>query len=110
MLATSDTPGTEFNWYFTYQSWSECSVPVSYGPSSVYQKTWPTPVASGPSVGVTPVGRKPDARLNRSSTRVRAKYTSTLSWKMMLIIENPNADAERTVFTPGRPCRLTVSG
>ena len=32
------------------------------------------------------------------------------SSKMMLIIEKPNADDDRTVFTPGRPCRLTVSG
>src|SRR5262245_49850510 len=29
---------------------------------------------------------------------------------MTLIIENPNADEERTTRTPGRPCRLTVSG
>ena len=31
---------------------SEC-----VGLSTVYQKTWPTPVASGPSVGVTPPGQ-----------------------------------------------------
>ena len=31
---------------------SEC-----VGLSTVYQNTWPTPVASGPSVGVTPVGQ-----------------------------------------------------
>src|SRR5712664_1525752 len=29
---------------------------------------------------------------------------------MTLIIENPKADDERTTRTPGRPCRLTVSG
>ena len=29
---------------------------------------------------------------------------------MTLIIENPKADDERTTLTPGRPCRLTVSG
>src|SRR5438093_5548321 len=29
---------------------------------------------------------------------------------MILIIEKPNADAERTTRTPGSPCRLTVNG
>src|SRR5215510_8376630 len=29
---------------------------------------------------------------------------------MTLIIENPKADDERTTRTPGRPCKLTVSG
>src|SRR2546427_7033580 len=29
---------------------------------------------------------------------------------MMLIIEKPKADEERTTRTPGKPCRLTVSG
>src|SRR5215813_10695820 len=92
------------------QSCSERRVPGSYGPSTVYQKTWPTPVASGPSVGTTPEGKKLDARFNRSSTRVRAKYTSTSSSKMMLIIEKPKADEDRTVLTFGNPCRFTVSG
>src|SRR6188472_784002 len=92
------------------QSCIERRVPGSDGPSTVYQNTCPTPVASGPNVGTTPEGRKPDARFNRSSTRVRAKYTSTSSSKMMLIIENPNADDDRTVLTLGKPCRLTVSG
>src|SRR5580704_8535662 len=92
------------------QSWIDRRVPGSDRPSTVYQKTWPTPVASGPSVGTTPVGRKLDARFRRSSTRVLAKYTSTSSSKMMLIMENPKADDDRTVFTLGNPCKLTVSG
>src|SRR5438552_14203200 len=92
------------------QSCRDRSVPGSDGPSTVYQKTWPTPVASGPNVGTIPVGRKLDARFRRSRTRVRAKYTSTSSSKMMLIIENPKADDERTVLTLGKPCKLTVSG
>src|SRR5215831_21237888 len=92
------------------QSCNERRVPGSYGPSTVYQKTWPTPVASGPSVGMTPEGKKLDARFNRSSMRVRAKYTSTSSSKMMLIIEKPKAEEDRTVFTLGRPWRLTVNG
>src|SRR5216683_2911955 len=29
---------------------------------------------------------------------------------MTKIIEKPNADEERTTFTPGRPCRFTVNG
>ena len=76
----------------------------------MYQKIWPTPVASGPRVGVTPEGKKLEARLNRSNTRVRAKYTSTSSSKMILIIEKPKAEEDRTVFTLVRPWRLTVSG
>src|SRR5437867_5583105 len=32
------------------------------------------------------------------------------SSKITLIIEKPNADDDRTTRTPGRPCRLTVSG
>jgi len=46
--------------------------------------------------------------LRRSSTRDRAKYRSTSSSKITLIIEKPNADDDRTTRTPGRPCKLTV--
>src|SRR5262249_19437958 len=38
------------------------------------------------------------------------KYRSTESSKMTLIMENPKADEDRTTRTPGKPCRLTVSG
>src|SRR5438128_10682038 len=93
------------------QSWSDrrsrSETPL---PSTVYQKTWPTPVASGPSVGTTPAGKDLVNRLRRSSTRDRAKYRSTQSSKMTLIIENPNDEDERTTRTPGNPWRLTVSG
>ena len=37
--------------------------------STVYQKTWPTPVASGPSVGTAPSGSCVETRLSRSRTR-----------------------------------------
>src|SRR5713101_9900268 len=93
------------------QSWidrrsrSDCPLP-----STVYQKTWPTPVASGPSVGTVPDGRAFVRRLRRSSTRDRAKYRSTASSKITLIIEKPKAEEERTTRTPGNPCRLTVNG
>ncbi len=33
-----------------------------------------------------------------------------LSWKIMLIIEKPNAEDERTSLTPASPWRLTVRG
>src|SRR6266705_2362970 len=92
------------------QSCKDRKVPGSYGPSTVYQNTCPTPVASGPRVGTMPGGRKLDARFSRSRTRVRAKYTSVLSSKMILTIEKPNAEEDRTVRTPGSPCKLTVSG
>src|SRR6266478_1516382 len=111
MLATSATPGTALSWYRMYQSWMDRrSRSERPWPSTVYQKTCPTPVASGPRVGTTPVGRDFDSRLSRSSTRVRAKYRSTESSKITLIIEKPNADEERTTRTPGKPWRLTVSG
>ena len=42
--------------------------------TSAYSKTQPTPVASGPSVGVTPSGRRAPAVLRYSSTRLRAQY------------------------------------
>ena len=45
-------------------------------------------------------------RFSRSRTRVRAKYRSTLSSKMTKIIEKPNADEERTTFTPGKPLQV----
>ena len=57
-----------------YQSWIERRSRSEWPfPSTVYQKTCPTPVASGPRVGTTPDGRAFDSRLSRSSTRVRAK-------------------------------------
>src|SRR6266481_1070215 len=94
-----------------YQSWMDRrSRSERPWPSTVYQKTCPTPVASGPSVGTTPVGRDFDSRLSRSSTRVRAKYRSTESSKITLIIEKPKAEEDRTTLTPGSPWRLTVSG
>src|SRR4029453_1751632 len=79
-------------------------------PSTVYQRTCPTPVASGPSVGTTPPGSALVSRFSRSSTREGAKYKSTWSSKITLIIEKPKAEEDRTTRTPGRPCRLTVSG
>src|SRR5882724_10623986 len=93
------------------QSWidrrsrSDCPLP-----STVYQKTWPTPVASGPSVGTVPGGSDLLSSCRRSRTRDRAKYRSTESSKITLIIEKPKADEERTTRTPGKPWRLTVSG
>ena len=51
------------------------------GLSTVYQKTCPTPVASGPSAGAMPAGSVLVTRLMRSRTRARAKYKSMLSSK-----------------------------
>ncbi len=57
-----------------YQSWIERRSRIEYPlPSTVYQKTCPTPVASGPSVGTTPAGNDLLRRFRRSSTRERAK-------------------------------------
>jgi hypothetical protein len=41
---------------------------------------------------------------------VRAKYVSTESSKMTVRNENPNIDVARTVLTPARPWRETLSG
>src|ERR1035438_1562082 len=73
--ATSATPSTDDNLYLTYQSCIDLKVPRSYCLlSSVYQNTCPTPVPSGPSVGVTPPGNCALTVLSFSSTLVRAKY------------------------------------
>ena len=56
------------------QSWSDLKSRSEYPfPSTVYQYTWPTPVASGPSVGTTPAGSALVSKFSRSSTRERAK-------------------------------------
>ena len=60
--------------------------------------------------GVTPAGNCFVTRFNRSKTRVRAQYKSTLSSKMTFTIEKLNAEFARTVRTPGSPCRFVTSG
>ena len=53
--ATSATPGTAFSWYLMNQSCIDRSSRREwFGLSTVYQKMWPTPVASGPSAGYDP--------------------------------------------------------
>ena len=75
------------------QSWIARSSRSDFPPpSTVYQKTCPTPVASGPSVGTTPAGSRDVTRFMRSRTRVRAKYRSVASSNTTYTIENPNAD------------------
>jgi hypothetical protein len=79
--ATSLTPSTPESWYLTVKSWIDRSssgpqppvaLPWESRPSSVYQKTCPSAVASGPSAGVTPGGRVPAEReLSFSSRRDR---------------------------------------
>src|SRR5674476_1147472 len=77
--ATSDTPSTDASLYLTYQSCIDLKVPRSCCLlSRVYQNTCPTPVPSGPSVGVTPPGNCALTVLSLSSTLVRAKYISCL--------------------------------
>jgi hypothetical protein len=50
--------------------------------SSAYWNTQPTLVASGPRVGVTPLGRRVLIELRYSSTRLRAQYRSVPSSKI----------------------------
>ncbi len=59
MLATSETPGTDVSSYFRYQSCSERrSARLRVFDLRAYMNAQPTPVASGPSEGVTPRGRR----------------------------------------------------
>ena len=76
MLATSATPSISRSWNRTNQSCSARSWPRSFCPvrsTRAYWKAQPTPVASGPSVGVTPAGSRPVAWLRYSSVRERAQ-------------------------------------
>ena len=77
----------------------------SSGPSTVYQNTWPTPVASGPSVGTTPAGSAKSAGSCRSSTRARAKYRSTSSSKT----RRPSRSRTR-IASGRRGCRPAPAG
>ena len=64
MLATSATPSISLSWKRRNQSWSARNWPRSCRPvrsTKAYWKAQPTPVASGPRVGVTPGGSLPDA-------------------------------------------------
>ena len=79
-LATSATPGTALSWYLRNQSWMDRSSLRSWrSDRSAYWNAQPTPVASGPSVGVTSAGSRVDAWLSDSSTRLRAQYRSVPS-------------------------------
>src|ERR1017187_7010662 len=88
--ATSATPGTAVSWYFRYQSWRERSSARSRLVELMeYMKAQPTPVASGPSDGVTPWGKRPLKPLRYSSTRLRAQYGSVPSSKITYTNEKP---------------------
>src|SRR5262245_2030537 len=72
--ATSDTPSTEASWYRRYQSWIDRSSARSRLVELIeYMKAQPTPVASGPRVGVTFRGNCELSPLKYSSTRLRAQ-------------------------------------
>ena len=72
--ATSATPSTEVSWYRRYQSCIERSSAKSRCFELMeYMSAQPTPVASGPSVGVTFFGRVALSELRYSSTRLRAQ-------------------------------------
>ena len=74
MEATSATPSTDDRPYCRYQSWKlRSSARERSGELSTYMKAQPTPVASGPSWGVTPGGSLPLRPDRYSSTRDRAQ-------------------------------------
>ena len=73
-LATSETPGTAVSSYLRNQSWIERSSPRSWrSDRSAYTKAQPTPVASGPSLGVIPGGSCSEREFRYSRTRLLAQ-------------------------------------
>src|SRR5947207_11533525 len=76
--------------------WSCCSVACPVLSTSAYSNTQPTPVASGPRIGVTPRGSLFEMLDNFSSTRLRAQYRSVPSSKMTFTNDMPNIDCPRS--------------
>src|SRR5205807_8851464 len=112
-LASSATPGTACRAYRMFQScsdWSCCRVTCPVLSISAYSKTQPTPVASGPRMGVTPWGNLLEMVESFSSTRLRAQYRSVPSSKMTFTNDMPNIDCPRTAVTRGEPSSDDTTG
>ena len=77
---------------------------------SAYSKTQPTPVASGPRIGVTPCGSLFEMVDSFSSTRLRAQYMSVPSSKITFTNDIPNMDCPRTAVTRGDPSIELTTG
>src|SRR2546428_324420 len=109
----SARPGTAWSAYRTFQSWSDCNCCNVAWPvmsTSAYSNTQPTPVASGPRIGVTPWGSLLEMLDNFSSTRLRAQYMSVPSSKITLTNDIPNMDCPRTAVTRGEPSIELTTG
>ena len=70
----------------------------------------PTPVASGPSFGVTPGGSWSATVLRYSSTRLRAQYRSVPSSKITCTNETPKNEYPRTTCANGAASIRVVNG
>ena len=79
-------------------------------PSTVYQKIWPSAVASGARYGVTPGGIDALANCSFWNTRLRAVSKFSFSSKMMVIMEKLNSLDDRITFTLDRPWSCTLRG
>src|SRR2546426_8034071 len=96
-----------------FQSCSDCnccSVAWPVLSTSAYSNTQPTPVASGPRMGVTPCGSLLEMLESFSSTRLRAQYMSVPSSKITLTNDIPNIDCPRTAVTRGEPSIELTTG
>src|SRR5213082_514414 len=90
--------------------WSCCRVVWPVLSMSAYSYTQPTPVASGPRIGVTPFGSRLEMVESFSRTRLRAQYMSVPSSKMTFTNDMPNMDCPRTAVTRGDPSIELTTG
>jgi len=99
-LATSATPGTEFNWYFTTNpGWNEvcrCHRGLQRIPENLPR------CRVRPIIGVTPAAKSCPRDSGVQNPRAR-KVNVHRIFEDTLTIENPNAEADRTERTCGSP-------
>src|SRR5690606_41276365 len=77
---------------------------------NTYWNTQPTPLASGPSSGVTPAGNCCWAWLKYSSTRLRAQEIAAPSSNKMYKYESPKNEQPSTSAAPGTAKRTVPTG
>ena len=111
--AISATPGTAVSAGRTVQSWrlrSSARLSCPDVSARMYCMTQPTPVASGPSIGMAPSGSLSRTPFRYSSTRERAQYRSTSSSNTTYTADRPNWLMPRTNFVFGTLSSSVDSG
>src|SRR5437879_13390078 len=92
------------------RDWSCCSVVCPVLSTRAYSNTQPTPVASGPRMGVTPCRSLLQMVDSFSSTRLRGQYRSVPSSKITFTNDLPHIDWPRTAVTRGDPSIELTTG